>query len=248
MQAEFWPDTGPRLPGSEISETAEPTTSSPSTSSAEGSPVSRSVGPAVVWVRPTSDGSGRSSDESLASYDRESRSWRTFQNSLGGDSTRYSATFPRSGMTRSGRLYRLRPLVRRIYGRGSLLWPTPDASVVNAGESLENWQARRARVRLQHKNGNGFGMPLAIAGRLWPTATANDRKGAPYQKGKSGQRYATLVGACRMFPTPAARDPSSRGRPGQLPTELNGLPNPTFVEWLMGFPLGWTDLEGLGTP
>jgi len=24
--------------------------------------------------------------------------------------------------------------------------------------------------------------------------------------------------------------------------------NPTWVEWLMGFPLGWTDLEGSATP
>jgi hypothetical protein len=24
--------------------------------------------------------------------------------------------------------------------------------------------------------------------------------------------------------------------------------NPTWVEWLMGFPLGWTDCEHLATP
>jgi site-specific DNA-cytosine methylase len=32
----------------------------------------------------------------------------------------------------------------------------------------------------------------------------------------------------------------ARGTPGQL--------NPTWVEWLMGFPLGWTDLQPSGTP
>lgn len=27
-----------------------------------------------------------------------------------------------------------------------------------------------------------------------------------------------------------------------------GQLNPTWVEWLMGFPIGWTDLEDLETP
>jgi hypothetical protein len=27
-----------------------------------------------------------------------------------------------------------------------------------------------------------------------------------------------------------------------------GSLNPTWVEWLMGFPLGWTDCEHLATP
>jgi hypothetical protein len=28
----------------------------------------------------------------------------------------------------------------------------------------------------------------------------------------------------------------------------SGALNPTWVEWLMGFPLGWTDCEHLATP
>jgi hypothetical protein len=30
--------------------------------------------------------------------------------------------------------------------------------------------------------------------------------------------------------------------------EAGGQLNPTWVEWLMGFPLGWTDCEHLATP
>ncbi len=30
-------------------------------------------------------------------------------------------------------------------------------------------------------------------------------------------------------------------------TELNGALNPTWVEWLMGYPLEWTVLKGWGT-
>lgn len=56
------------------------------------------------------------------------------------------------------------------------------------------------------------------------------------------------------WPTPAARDyryPNARtyserggGKKGeQLPNVIGGPLNPTWVEWLMGFPAGWTALE-----
>jgi hypothetical protein len=35
---------------------------------------------------------------------------------------------------------------------------------------------------------------------------------------------------------------------GNQTTISGGQLNPTWVEWLMGFPLGWTDLEDSATP
>jgi hypothetical protein len=66
-------------------------------------------------------------------------------------------------------------------------------------------------------------------------------------------------GIGRMWPTPARRDyrypnanPYSErggGKKGeQLPNAVGGALNPTFVEWLMGFPLGWTDLGHSAMP
>lgn len=46
------------------------------------------------------------------------------------------------------------------------LLPTPSASVANDGEGPETWLARRERVKLTAKNGNGMGMPLTIASIL----------------------------------------------------------------------------------
>lgn len=43
------------------------------------------------------------------------------------------------------------------------LWPTPDASVAQDGESPETWLARREILREAKKNGNGCGTPLAMA-------------------------------------------------------------------------------------
>jgi hypothetical protein len=61
----------------------------------------------------------------------------------------------------------------------------------------------------------------------------------------------------RFWPTPTARDwKSGKGKTqaerGQtagpsLSEASGGSLNPQWVEWLMGFPLGWTDLEDLET-
>lgn len=39
-----------------------------------------------------------------------------------------------------------------------------------------------------------------------------------------------------------------KNREFQLQTFVDGRLNPTWVEWLMGFPIGWTELEGSETP
>jgi hypothetical protein len=69
-----------------------------------------------------------------------------------------------------------------------------------------------------------------------------------------------LAQAVTMWPTPKARDwkdGASAGTFGRSSPDLgklvgqskaSGSLNPTWVEWLMGFPLGWTDCEHLATP
>ena len=91
----------------------------------------------------------------------------------------------------------------------------------NDGEGLATWEARRQRVKERTGNGNGFGTPLAIAIKLWPTPRAGDGpKGGPNQRGSSGDL---------MLPS-AVQGPV----PGQL--------SPCWVEILQGLPMGWTDL------
>ena len=63
------------------------------------------------------------------------------------------------------------------------------------------------------------------------------------------------------FYTPTARDHMPPHSPeyiaakkaqghgmGNLNDQIGGSLNPTWVEWLMGFPLGWTVLEASATP
>ena len=79
-------------------------------------------------------------------------SWKTWQRSLLGDWIEFSESWPRSGMTRNGIAYRLRPLVPRISGTGSSSLPptlqeqpaTPSRDW-NGGRSSEATQERNSR-------------------------------------------------------------------------------------------------------
>ena len=81
---------------------------------------------------------------------------------------------------------------------------------------------RREECKAKRKNGNGFGLTLGQYVAVFPTPSVTDPKGSS----REGQRRGQLSEAVAIG--------------GQL--------NPTWVEWLMGFPLGWTDLEDSETP
>ena len=88
----------------------------------------------------------------------------------------------------------------------------------------------------------------------WPTPTTSDATGGLGQAASSegGMNLRTAV---RRWPTPTKHDhkdcgtsPSQAGRNSQtLPVAVGGQMNPTWVEWLMGWPLGWTDLHASAT-
>jgi len=70
-----------------------------------------------------------------------------------------------------------------------------------------------------------------------PTSTANQLSPSMRDGRYPGQ----------WFPTPSARDWKGKTGPGykhhSLPDEIGGLPNPSFVEEMMGFPVGWTNID-----
>lgn len=92
---------------------------------------------------------------------------------------------------------------------------------------------------------------LAEQAKLIPTPTANCHQ-TPCEHGEGGLDLATYT---QLVPTPIASDWKNCGckdarqnRQCQLQTTVGGQLNPTWVEWLMGFPLGWTDLDASETP
>jgi hypothetical protein len=99
------------------------------------------------------------------------------------------------------------------------MFPTPTACLANDGERTETWLARRERVKAKRINGNGMGMPLVIAAQLL-TPCAND------WKGRTNWEAAERHGPHRL--------------PDCFPTGAATYLNPSFVEEMMGYPVGWT--------
>ena len=113
------------------------------------------------------------------------------------------------------------------------------------------------RLRLSElgTDDQGYSSP---ASQMWPTPTARDCKGAnslkhltqPKTPGNN-HHVRQLANAVKLFATPCARDYrtgqrkryENPARANNINDQAGGQLNPTWVEWLMGFPLGWTDLN-----
>jgi len=183
---------------------------------------------------------------SFASYDRDTHTWRTFQESLlHGTSVLFSASWPKSGMTANGVAYRLPPLARGTNGSACGFWPTPCV------------HGNHNRKGLSKNSGDG----LSTAVKRYPTPSASMMTGADMiqaqYSGNDPNRPSYQDAKKRFLPTPSARDYRSPCA-SQTTMEKNSRPlnevvtngksgalNPDWVEWLMGWPIGWTSLEPL---
>ncbi len=140
-------------------------------------------------------------------------------------------------------------------------WPTPRSSGIMSSMTMESAKRRVDKAGYHSNLEEAVAMevyPEKAEGHLWPTPTAGDSKGsgsAGYSTDSGRHSGTTLTDAItrQRWATPAARDwKSGKGRQDnghtpQLPEQVGGQLNPTWVEWLMGFPPGWTDLGVSGT-
>lgn len=166
-------------------------------------------------------GYGAKWQESFVKYDRATRSWKTRQFSLLGDCTEFSETWPRWGSMRNGECLERPMLGRPTCGRGYGLWPTPTV--------CGNYNRKGASAT------SGDGLATAVwraeNGRTWPTPTATAHKG--------WSKNHNRAGTDDRLDYSVEREASETGAIGRL--------NPQWVEWLMGWPIGWTELRPLGT-
>ena len=105
----------------------------------------------------------------------------------------------------------------------------PHRGVVNAllrGEKPEVQELLVDRVFANHLKEQGVEQVDTFR-RMWPTPTGRDHKD---------------TGDCENVP-----DNALLGRVVG-PTKASGSLNPAWVEWLMGYEIGWTDLNHSETP
>lgn len=222
---------------------------SESTPCAEASPAKTSASRARVpaWTV-SAPGSGESTAGSLASYDPVSCSWRTSGLFEAEDSPLYSETLPRSGMTRSGTLYLLPPLVRLtsvIASGSSLSIPTPTARLGDStGRTIPSAETAARRWSEGRRNLDDWAalLPTPSATSLNDCASPQaivDRREREKAKGRNGNgfglnlgQWATLKSA-ELLPTPTS---SSSGMADQRGKPSPGAkPGVSLSDWAMGF-------------
>ena len=193
---------------------------------------------------------------SFARWNPVSSSWKTPQLSLLGGLDVFSETWPRSGSMRSGWCWERTTLERRTDESESGFWPTPRAANPGSRPNGKGGKVLDEEVKIAEG--------LRLRGeKLWPTPTVcgnYNRKGA---SATSGDGLATAV---RTWPTPQASDNRDRGNISNpsiqrriamgkqiglsMPVKedaTGGSLNPNWVEWLMGWPIGWTDCGASAT-
>jgi hypothetical protein len=171
----------------------------------------------------------------LARFDQDSHLWRTVQCSLLEDLNESLQTLPQWGMTVGGELYLLPTLVQTIDENEFGLWLTPTATNIS-GRSQE---AMEYRIKWRESTGRKTVPPGNLAEQVM----------------MSGEIPCVDMKKPTMWGTPKAQDSRhalrDRGK-GNLGEQVSGLHNggklnPLWTEWLMGWPIGWTDLKPLET-
>lgn len=173
---------------------------------------------------------GRTWQGSLAKYDRNLSMWKTAQCSLLGDLDEFSGTWPSWGMMHNGECWEQMTWVPRTAERESGLWPAPN--VPNGGRSVKHVTEWSESGKTAYHKGKKVQVGLESAVKMWPTPQASDNR-------DRGNLSSGNVKRRRKKGKQIGLSQSVSVESGQL--------NPTWVEWLMGWPQGWTDLKPLET-
>ena len=202
-------------------------------------------------------GCGERWHESSVRFDPVSSSWKTAHCLWEEDLPWSSVTLPKWGSMRNGHVFQHPTLTRPINATASGLWQTIVADD-SADRKAGKWNSRgEPKLSAQVMNpkywptpnsckaskdlnlqcsGDGRAKPnklgWAVAQRTWPTATATASKGwsKNHKRAMTDDRLDYSV-------------ERESFQPGQQtpPMRLN----PDWVEWLMGWPIGWTELRPL---
>ena len=158
-----------------------------------------------------------------------------------------------SPATPAGRLYsQLAASGRRTSAADCTGWPTPNAGVFGVGDP--RWEERRAEIKAQRINGNGFGHSRGVADTLTAQASQTSGptpSGSHAATGRPDQPDAGFIPS--SWPTTTAWDGEGGGQADRFlnPARSNDLNdavmlttgkgqlNPALSRFLMALPMEW---------
>jgi hypothetical protein len=146
------------------------------------------------------------------------------------------------------------------------LYPTPRAADGAKGQRTREGAVKEANrghgidlmktLSDSHASYLGGSLLMPLFAQLYPTPTVHGDYNRKGMSANSGDGLATFVK--NLYPTPTVNDSKNNAPPSQhvengrhtnpLNVVAGGALNPVWVEWLMGFPLGWTEAGGSVNP
>ena len=108
-----------------------------------------------------------------------------------------------------------------VYPKPEKMWPTPRA-IDGIVRHSKKWMKKRIDEKRD--------VDLTTAVKMWPTPAAHEGR-LGYQRRDTGKKGTQKSLTTIVIDSQGGREKTT----GQL--------NPQWVEWLMGYPIGWTDLK-----
>jgi hypothetical protein len=156
---------------------------------------------------------------SFTKYDPDSSSWKTHQCSLLGDLDEFSETWPKWGLMRDGECWEQQMSAHRT--------SETESGFVPDGETFFHTPNTTGM-----DGGSNSRKALRKRKEMWPTPVKSDSQARRPSKGWKGDSD---------LPSVVWKVDGGIENPEKPPAQLNA----DWVEWLMGWPLGWTDLKPL---
>ena len=208
------------------------------TSSVAGSPALTFQAPVEEReLRESNPACGNTWRELSVKFDLATSSWKTVHCLFAEDLPWSLVTLPRWGMMRGGELSERTMSPLRTSATESGFWPTVRSSPALASGTMQQVMRTVAKNGYKHQLEEAVAQDWATQQEMWRTPTSRDWKNArnpsKCNAGK-GQRQTGL-------------NDQLCNKSGSTVAERNGQVTPEFCEWLMGFPIGWTESAPLET-
>ena len=193
-------------------------------------------------------GCGEKWHASFAKYDPDTSLWKTPQCSLLGDSEEFLETWPQWGLMRNGECWEQRTLEQTIRGTEFGLKEKQECLIV---KNVDGNLKLGLLQDLDALNVEQHNQKLL----KWPTPRSCSAMAATITQEsawneKRNPNLETIVGRVQ-FPTPTAHNAKECASPSEynrstptLAAQVGGKLNPNWVEWLMNWPIKWSDLNG----